>query len=171
VFEFSFPYPKRQQLLFSMIHNHPSKESDMNAIRHTTLMLSLAAALALPNVVRAEDAATAAPASAKTVTTAPAPAQTAPATMPGMGMGMGMGPGAGMGPGMAMQHGAMHGEHCNTNKGGTLGAGKPCMTGQDCRMGGADAMTEKRLDMLEKRVDMMQMVLEMMMQQSSSDSQ
>jgi len=76
-----------------------------------------------------------------------------------------------MGPGMAMQHGAIHGEHCNMNKDGTLGAGKPCMTGQGCRMGGADAMTEKRLDMLEKRMDMMQMVLEMMLQQSAGGSQ
>jgi len=147
----------------------------MNAIRQTTLMLSLAAVLALPNVARAEDAVSAAPAPANSVTAAPAPAQTAPAAMPGMGMkmgpGMGMGPGTGMGPGMAMQHGAMHGEHCNMSKGGTPGAGKPCMAGQGCRMDGADALTEKRLDMLEKRVDMMQMVLEMMMQQSSSDSQ
>jgi len=36
---------------------------------------------------------------------------------------------------------------------------------------GADAMTEKRLDMLEKRMDMMQMVLEMMVRQSVDTSQ
>jgi len=137
----------------------------MNAIRHTPLMLALVAALALSNVVRAEVAAPAAPAAETTAPapaqTAPAPAQTAPATMPGMGMG----------PGMGMQHGAMHGEHCNMHKGGMMGNGKPCMTGQGCRMAGADAMTEKRLDMLEKRMDMMQMVLEMMMQQSAGADQ
>jgi hypothetical protein len=75
---------------------------------------------------------------------------------------MGMGPGMGMG----MWHGAMRPDHCDMYKRGMRGDGKPCMMGQGCRMGGADAMTEKRLDMLEKRMDMMQMVLEMMVRQS-----
>jgi len=128
----------------------------MNAIRHTTLMLTLAATLALPNVVRAEEAAPAAPAPDTAVT---APAQDAPAILPGTGAGMGM------------QHGGIHGDHCKTNRGAMTGDGKPCMTGQGCRLQGADAMTEKRLDMLEKRMDMMQMVLEMMVRQSVDTSQ
>ena len=120
----------------------------MNVINRTVLLLTFAAAVALPTLAKAEEAAPAA--------SAPATAATAP--MPGMGMG----------PGMGMRHGAMHAEHCDMPKGGMMGDGKPCMMGQHhgCRVGGG-GMTDKRLDMLEKRMDMMQMMMQMMMQQSS----
>ena len=131
----------------------------MNAIRHTTLLLTLAAALALPSLAKAEEAA---PVASVPETTATAAAQSASAPMPGMGMG----------PGMGMRHGARHAEHCDMHKGGMMGDGKPCMVGQgkNCRMGDGPRMTDKRLDMLEKRMDMMQMMMQMMLKQHSSDT-
>lgn len=129
----------------------------MNAIRHTTLMLALAATLGLPAVARAAEE-TPAPAAA------PTPEQTLAEPMPAMGSGMRMGPGMGKG----MRHGAT-GENCRVNRGGMMGGGKSCMMRQRC--GGADAMSEKRLDTLEKRMDMMQMMLEMMLKQPADDSQ
>ncbi len=129
----------------------------MNAIRHTTLMLALAATLALPAVARAADDVSA-PAAA------PTPEQILAEPMPAMS------PGMGMGPGMGMRGGAM-GENCRMKKGGMTGGGKPCMTKQRCRSGGEDAITEKRLEMLEKRMDMMQMMLEMMLKQPANNNQ
>ena len=128
----------------------------MITIRHTTLILTLATALALPTLVRAEEAAPAAPAP-EAIADIPA---TVAAPMPGMG------------PGMGMRRGAMHGEGCNMNKGGRMGDGKPCMMGdrKGCRMGDGAGMTDKRLDMLEKRMDMMQMMLEMMMKQPADSN-
>ena len=135
----------------------------MNAIRHTTLLLTLAAALAFPTLTKAEEAAP----------VASSPETAAPAPMPGMGMGLGMGPGMGIGPGLGMRHGAMHDEHCNMHQGGMMGDGSPCMMGQhqNCRMGDGAGMAGKRVDMLEKRMDMMQMMLEMLVKQSRGASQ
>ena len=139
----------------------------MNAIRHTTLLLTLAAVLALPTLAKAEEAA---PAASAAEPAAAAPEPSAPMPMPGMGMGMGMGPG--MGPGMGMRHGAMHDDHCRQQPAGRMGDGKPCMVGQhqNCRMGDGAGMTDKRLDMLEKRMDMMQMMMQMMLKQQLSDT-
>jgi hypothetical protein len=131
-----------------LIHINPSKELTMIAIRHTTLMLSLAAALALPALVRAEEAAPAAPAPEAIAGT---PEQIVIMPIPGMGM----------------RHRAMHGESCDMHKGGRMGDGKPCMMGGDCRMGDGGGMADVRLDALEKRMDMMQMMMEMMMKQQA----
>ncbi len=124
----------------------------MNTIRHTTLMLALAAVMALPAVARAAEEAPVAPADSAE--------QATPAPMAGMGMG----------PGMGMGYGPMHGENCRLNKARKLSDGTPCMRGpgQGCRMADSNAMTDQRLDMLEKRLDMMQMMLEMMMRQQSA---
>lgn len=123
----------------------------MISIRRTSLLITLAAALALPSVARAQGT---------SPETSVAPEQAAPAPTTPM-------------PGMGMRHGAMHGEHCNMHKGGMRGDGKHCMTGQHkgCRMGDGAGMADKRLDMLEKRMDMMQMMLEMLTKQQAAASQ
>jgi len=125
----------------------------MNTIRHTTLMLALAAAMALPAIVRAAEDAPGTPAASME--------EAIPAPMAGLGMGPGMG------------HGPMHGENCHLNKASRMSDGTPCMMGshKGCQMAGGNAMTDKRIDMLEKRVDMLQMMMEMMMRQSAGSSQ
>jgi len=126
----------------------------MISIRTPYLLIALAAALALPSIERAQDAAAETSGAPEQI----AQAQTSP--MPGMGMG----------PGMGMRHGAMPGERCDMHKGGMMGDGKPCMMGgqhKGCKMGGGAGMADMRLDMLEKRMDMMQMMLEMMMKQQA----
>jgi len=131
----------------------------MFSVRLSTLILSLAVALAFPVQARAADAPPETPAASSEQAT-PEPIAV-----------IGIGPGMGMGPGMG--HGPMHGENCRLNKASRMSDGTPCMTGphKGCQMAGGNAMTDKRLDMLEKRVDMLQMMMEMMMRQSAGGSQ
>lgn len=125
----------------------------MFSVRPSTLILSLAVALAFPVLARAADAPPETPAAGSE--------QATPEPIAVIGMGPGMG------------HGPMHGENCRMNKASRMSDGTPCMMGPNkgCQMAGASAMTDKRLDMLEKRMDMMQMMMEMMMQQSAGASQ
>ena len=131
----------------------------MFSVRLSTLILSLAVALAFPVLARAADVPPETPAASSEQAT-PEPIAV-----------IGIGPGMGMGPGMG--HGPMHGENCRMNKASRMSDGTPCMMGshKGCQMVGASAMTDKRIDMLEKRVDMLQMMMEMMMRQSAGGSQ
>lgn len=118
----------------------------MIAIRHTTAVMTFAAALALPGLVHAEEPVPPAGHAASTPSESPA------APPPGMGMGHGMGRGMGMGP--------MAAERCPARKAGMMGMQKPCRMADD-------ALAEKRIEMLEKRLDAMQLTLELLVRQQA----
>jgi hypothetical protein len=130
----------------------------MLTIRTTTLLFTLASALALPVLARAAEDAAPTPGASSAEQTVPAP-MPEPIAAPIAGMGMGYGP--------------LHPDHCRMHKGAMLGDGAPCKMGAHpgCRMGESEAMTEMRLEMLEKRMDMMQMMMEMMVRQSVGGNQ
>ncbi len=125
----------------------------MLSVRSSTLVLALAAALALPALARAAEESSSPPA-ASTEQASPPVAEMV--LVPGAGMGMG--------------HGPMHGENCHFNRAARIGDGVPCVMdgNRGCPVSGNAAMTDKRLDMLEKRMDMMQMMMEMMLRQQSA---
>lgn len=127
------------------------QEIDMNPIRNLAGVMTLATALALPGMARAE--APAAPAEPA----ASMPGETPAAMPPGMGMRHEMGMGPGMGMGMGPMAG---GDRCAQRK--------PAMMKmrQSCRMAG-DAQADKRIEMLEKRLDAMQLTLELLVRQQA----